>query len=398
MQGQAHQKEDTENSAHKILASFLLIIAAATGRRKPGVVLWRNNNTNRARRACEEKYNFDVHQRFFVVPFVLSSSQSADQAYLIRNNVKFKDYYQTMGVERTASAAEIKQAYRKLAHQFHPDISKDALSKEKFQEIGEAYAVLKDPEKRLAYDQLGKAPAGAEFTPPPGWQSQTGPGRGGYDDVDLGDLFAAFGRSAGGARPRKPAQIKGQDIEMTAAVSLEQLHGAGEIEVRGSFPEVDAHGLPHRVTRTFRIAVPPGAADGQRLRLAGKGAPGRHGGPPGDLYVALALTPHPLYRVSGRDLVMDLPLAPWEAVLGAVIRVPTLDGPVDLNVKPGATGGQQLRLAGRGLRSADGSTGALRAVIVIKVPAKVSDAERALYQQLADLSDYQARPHEELSQ
>lgn len=309
----------------------------------------------------------------------------------IRKNVKFKDYYQTMGVERSASAAEIKQAYRKLAHQFHPDVSKDALGKEKFQEIGEAYAVLKDPEKRLAYDQLGKAPHGADVRPPPGWQPHGDANGASFDDVDLGDLFAAFGRSGRGGAPRRPSAARGQDVEITAEVSLEQLHGAGEIEVRANLPELDAQGVPRRVSRTFRITVPVGAAGGQRLRLAGKGGAGLHGGPAGDLYVALAVTPHPLYRISGRDLYMDLALAPWEAVLGAVIRVPTLDGPVELNVKAGSTGGQQLRLAKRGLQAADGSVGALHAVIVIKVPASVSDAERALYQQLADMSHFQPR-------
>lgn len=306
--------------------------------------------------------------------------------------MKFKDYYQIMGVERAASANEIKQAYRKLAHQFHPDISKDPLGKERFQEIGEAYAVLKDAEKRLAYDQLGKPQTGQDFAPPPGWQDNFAAGGAGYDDVDLADLFAAFGQAKQGRQGRRPAAARGQDFEISAAVSLEQIHRGGEIEVRAQIPEIDAHGLPHRVSRTFRITVPAGAVDGQRLRLGAKGGPGTHGGPPGDLYVALALTPHPLYRISGRDLYMDLTLAPWEAVLGAVIRVPTLDGPVELNVKPGSTAGQQLRLAKRGLRAADGGSGALHAVIVITVPAKVSEAERALYQQLADASDFEPRP------
>lgn len=306
--------------------------------------------------------------------------------------MKFKDYYQIMGVERAASASEIKQAYRKLAHQFHPDISKDPLGKERFQEIGEAYAVLKDPEKRLAYDQLGKPKAGQDFSPPPGWQSNFDAGQAGYDDVDLADLFAAFGQSKRGREARRPAAARGQDFEISAAVSLEQIHRGGEIEVRAQIPEIDAHGLPHRVSRTFRITIPAGAVDGQRLRLGAKGGPGTHGGPAGDLYVALALKPHPLYRISGRDLYMDLPLAPWEAVLGTVIRVPTLDGPVELNVKPGATAGQQLRLAKRGLRAADGSSGALHAVIVITVPASVSEAERALYRQLAVASDFDPRP------
>ncbi|MES2756012.1 MAG: DnaJ C-terminal domain-containing protein [Pseudomonadota bacterium] len=305
--------------------------------------------------------------------------------------MKFKDYYQIMGVERAASASEIKQAYRKLAHQFHPDISKDPLGKERFQEIGEAYAVLKDPEKRQAYDELGKPKPGQDFSPPPGWQSNFDAGESGYDDVDLADLFAAFGRSNQGRDGRRPAAARGRDFEISAAVTLEQIHRGGEIEVRAQIPELDAHGVPHRISRTFRITVPPGAVDGQRLRLGGKGGAGTHGGPAGDLYVALALTPHPLYRISGRDLYMDLPLAPWEAVLGVVIRVPTLDGPVDLTVKPGATAGQQLRLARRGLRSSDGGSGALHAVIVITVPSSVSEAERALYRQLADASDFDPR-------
>ena len=306
--------------------------------------------------------------------------------------MKFKDYYQTMGVARTASAAEIKQTYRKLAHQFHPDISKDPLGKEKFQQIGEAYAVLKDPEKRLAYDQLGQEKAGAEFAPPPGWQQNFDAKGGGFDDVDLGDLFAAFGRSGRSGNPRATAPSRGRDFEITAAVSFEQIHQGGEIEVRAEMPEVDFDGVLRRVNRTFRIIVPIGASDGQRLRLAGKGGPGLHGGPAGDLYVALTLATHPLYRHIGRDLYMDLPLAPWEAVLGAVIQVPTLEGPVELSVKAGSTGGQQLRLAKRGLRAADGSVGALYAVLVIKVPLTVNDAERALYQQLAAISEFKPRP------
>ncbi|HEX9173326.1 MAG TPA: DnaJ C-terminal domain-containing protein [Telluria sp.] len=306
--------------------------------------------------------------------------------------MKFKDYYQILGVERTASAGDIKQAYRKLARQFHPDISKDPRGKERFQEIGEAYAVLKDPEKRQDYDQLGKPQPGQDFSPPPGWRNNADGGQASHDDVDLADLFAAFGGASRGRQARRPAAARGRDFEVSAAVSLEQLHRGGEIEVRAQIPELDAHGVPHRISRTFRITVPAGAVDGQRLRLGAKGGAGSRGGAPGDLYVALALTPHPLYRISGHDLYMDLPLAPWEAVLGAVIRVPTLDGPVELSVKPGATAGQQLRLARRGLRGGDGSSGALHAVIVITVPAAVSEAERALYRQLADASDFEPRP------
>ena len=306
--------------------------------------------------------------------------------------MKYTDYYAAMGIERSASAADIKKAYRKLAHQFHPDVSKDPLAKEKFQQVGEAYAVLKDPEKRAAYDELGKPGAGERVRPPPEWQSTFHTDEAGFDDVDMADLFAAFSRGQHGGAPRRKAAARGQDFEISAPISLEQSYGGGEIEVRAELPEIDQNGLPHRVSRTFRINVPVGAANGQRLRLGGKGGPGVNGGPAGDLYVVLQQQAHPLYRVSGADLYMDLPVTPWEAVLGAVIRVPTLAGPVELTLKPGTAARQQLRLGGRGMRGADGSSGALIVTVVISVPTTVSDAERALYQQLAQVSQFNPRP------
>lgn len=307
--------------------------------------------------------------------------------------MKFKDYYQTMGVERTATTDEIKKAYRKLAHQYHPDISKDPKGKEKFQEVAEAYATLKDPEKRQAYDELGRRPAGEQFTPSPDWQQHFHTNASGFDDVDLSDLFAAFGRPRRGGRSREDAPLPGQDFEVIAPVTLEQIFRGGEIDIRAELPEYDQHGLAHRVAHTFRITVPKGAADGQRLRLAGKGGHGVRGGRPGDLYVALALQPHPLYRVSGRDLYIDLPLAPWEAVLGAAVQIPTLAGAVELNIKPGTSSGQKLRLAKRGLEAADGSVGALYAVVNIVVPKTPSAAERALFEQLAATSRFNPRQH-----
>lgn len=305
--------------------------------------------------------------------------------------MKYKDYYQIMGVERDASATLIKQAYRKLAHQYHPDLSKDSMAKEKFQEVGEAYAVLKDNEKRQAYDQLEQPSPGAEFAPPPGWAGRFDPREGVMDDVDLTDLLTAFARAGRAKGGHRLSATRGQDVESVVKISLEQLHRAGEIEVRVHIAQFDDHGVPHRVLRTFRVAVPVGAAHGQRLRLAAKGEPGMNGGPPGDLYVELAVEPHRLYRVSGRDLYLILPLAPWESVLGGTVRVPTLDGPVEVAVAPGTIGGRQLRLAGRGLRSADGSNGSLFAVVQIAVPAKVGEAERALYQQLAAASQFNPR-------
>jgi len=308
--------------------------------------------------------------------------------------MKFKDYYEAMGVDRNATPQEIKQAYRKLARLYHPDISKDPKGSEKFQEVGEAYAVLKDPEKRAAYDQLGKQPVGEQFTPPPEWQQQFHTGQTGFDNVDLSDLFAAFGEARHGTRSaRRNMQTRGQDYELVAHLSLEQLYSGEMIEVRAELPEYDRNGLQHDVTRTFRITVPAGASDGQRLRLTGKGAQSSNGGSAGDLYVVLTLQPHKLYRVSGRDLYLDLPLTPWEAVLGATVKIPTLGGAVELTIKPGTVGGQHLRLAKRGLKAADGAIGALYAVVSIVLPSKITSEERKLFEQLATISTFHPRPN-----
>jgi curved DNA-binding protein len=307
--------------------------------------------------------------------------------------MKFKDYYQALGVERSATQDDIKKAYRKLARKYHPDISPDPLGKEKFQEIGEAYATLKDVEKRQAYDDLGKRPVGEQFTPSPDWRQHFQEGDASFDDVNLSDLFAAFrGRQNGNARPDN-LPLRGQDFEITASISLEQIYGGDEIEVKAELPEYDKNGLPHRSVHTFRITLPKGAADKQRLRLSGKGGHGLHGGRSGDLYVALSLQPHALFRVCERDLYLELPLAPWEAVLGAVLLVPTLGGVIELTVKPGAFNGQKLRLAKRGLQTSDGNIGALYAVIKIEVPKIVDASERALFEQLASVSSFHPREH-----
>ncbi|WP_019140981.1 DnaJ C-terminal domain-containing protein [Noviherbaspirillum massiliense] len=307
--------------------------------------------------------------------------------------MKFKDYYQILGVERTASEADIKKAYRKLAHQYHPDVSKDPKAEEKFKEVAEAYATLKDPEKRREYDSLGRRQAGEEFTPPPDWRQHFGGEESFYDDVDLADILSAFAgaRRHGGARASFP--IPGQDYEVRATVTLEQVYRGGGIDVTVDLPEQDQHGLTHRVPRNFRINLPKGVTDGQRLRLPGKGGPGMNGGKPGDLYVVVEFAPHPLYRVSGRDLYVDLLLAPWEAVLGAKVELPTLGGPVELKVQPGTGAGKQLRLSRRGLPAADGSAGDLYAVVHIDVPKVLSARERELFEQLAAASHFNPRQH-----
>lgn len=306
--------------------------------------------------------------------------------------MKYKDYYDILGVKRGAGADEIKKAYRKLAQKYHPDVTKDPAGEEKFKEIGEAYETLKDPEKRAAYDQLGSYRPGEDFRPPPGWDSQFGETGYSFEDLDLADLFAGLG-GRHGAGPGGQIRMPGQDYEVAARVSLEQAYRGTEVELNLAVPEFDDKGRVRRVSRTFKVRIPRGAADGQRLRLAGKGGKGLNGGRDGDLYLNIALNPHPLFRVTGHDLYLDLPLTPWEAVLGGVVEVPTLGGPVQLKVPPNTRAGQQLRLSKRGLPRPGGEEGDLYAIVQIAVPAAASERERELYKQLAASSTLDPRAH-----
>ncbi|HLQ13616.1 MAG TPA: DnaJ C-terminal domain-containing protein [Steroidobacteraceae bacterium] len=306
--------------------------------------------------------------------------------------MKYKDYYQILGVERGASAGDIKKSYRKLAHQYHPDVSKDPAGEEKFKEIAEAYETLKSPEKRAAYDQLGAHRPGEDFRPPPDWERQHGGARFSFEDLDLADLFASLAAqrhgAGGGART---LSMPGQDFEAAVRISLDQAYQGTEVELELGMPEMDAQGRLHRVARTLKVRIPKGATDGQRLRLKGKGGKGHNGGHDGDLWLTVALYPHPLFRVSGHDLYLDLPLAPWEAVLGTAVEVPTPAGPVQLKVPPDTLAGAKMRLAGRGLPRPDGSSGDLYAQVQIVVPATSGDPERKLYEQLAAGADFDPR-------
>ena len=306
--------------------------------------------------------------------------------------MKYKDYYRILGVARSATGEDIKKAYRKLARKYHPDVSKDPEGEEKFKEVAEAYETLKNPEKRAAYDQLGSYQPGQDFQTPPDWGKQFGDSHFSFEDIDLADLFAglAAGRhraGPGGGQIRMP----GQDYEVTAGISLEEAYRGTEVELNLTVPEYDAKGLLHRVPRTFKVRIPRGATDGQRLRLAGRGGKGLNGGRDGDLYLNIALRPHPLFRVSGHDLYLDLPLAPWEAVLGAAVEVPTLGGPVRLKVPPNTRAGQQLRLSRRGLPKPNGKEGDLFAIAQVVMPAATSERERELFRQLAEGSTFNPR-------
>jgi curved DNA-binding protein len=311
--------------------------------------------------------------------------------------MKYKDYYQILGVARDASGDDIKKAYRRLARKFHPDVSKEPGAEEKFKEIGEAYETLKDAEKRAAYDRLGSYQAGQDFRPPPDWEQQFHP-HFTAEDVDLGDLDLAdlLAGLAGGRRARAAGvkiPMPGEDYEMTAELTLEQAARGTEIDVNLSVLEQDERGLPRRGRRSFKVRIAPGATDGQRLRVPGKGGKGANGGRDGDLYLNIVLRPHRLFRASGHDLYLDLPLAPWEAVLGAAVEVPTLSGPVRLKVPPGTQAGQRLRLGGRGLPKPGSGAGDLYAIVQIVVPESPSESEHARYRQLAEISNFNPRAH-----
>jgi len=281
--------------------------------------------------------------------------------------MRFKDYYQVMGVPRTASQDEIKRAYRKLARKYHPDVSKEKDAEEKFKELQEANEVLKDPEKRAAYDQLGADwRQGQDFRPPPDWgkgfeYSPDEFGRG-QPAGEFSDFFAELfgsrspfgrapgaGRAPGGGRSGHGFAAAGQDHVARVEVDLEDAFRGGTRTIELRTPELTADGHVVAKPRTLRVSIPAGVTEGQQIRLAGQGSPGRGGGPPGDLFLEISFRPHPLFQLEGRDVTVTLPVAPWEAALGESVSVPTLGGPVEMKLPEGARAGQKLRLRGRGL-------------------------------------------------
>jgi curved DNA-binding protein len=314
--------------------------------------------------------------------------------------MKYKDYYAVLGVPRDADLDQIKKAYRKLARQFHPDVSKEPNAEAKFKEAGEAYATLKDAEKRAAYDQLGKQPIGEEFSPPPQWRQEFGGGNYGnangasFEDIDLSDLFAAMGRGRAGdprSAQREAMPMHGRDYENTVHIKLEDAH-------RGTKMNLEL--ADEKGSRTLEVTIPAGVRAGQKLRLRGKGGKGRNGGADGDIYLHIALLPHPIFRTDGHDLYFDLVLTPWEAALGADVQVQTLDEPVLLTGPAGTRSGRKLRLRGRGLSNGskvvDGDDtqkgrGDLYALARIDIPATLTDRERELYLELANLSHFNPR-------
>ena len=320
--------------------------------------------------------------------------------------MEFKDYYKTLGVARDAPIDDIKGAYRKLARKYHPDVSKEADAEARFKDIGEANEVLKDPEKRAAYDAAGRQwerqqAAGAAhpqgFQPPPGWDAGFEfSGRGDddpFDAADHSDFFEAlFGRAArarrGGAR-RPDMAMPGQDHHAKVMVDLEDAYRGAQRSISLRMPAFDDDGHGVLRERTLDINIPKGIRAGQHVRLAGQGGPGLGNGPAGDLFLEIVFAPNPRFRADGRDVYVDLPLAPWEAVLGASVAAATPDGEVELTIPPGSLAGRKLRLKGKGIPG--NPAGDLYVVLTIALPPAGDAKARGAYQAFAAAFEFNPR-------
>lgn len=309
------------------------------------------------------------------------------------------DYYQVLGVDRSADQEDIQRAYRKLARRLHPDINKDPGAEERFKQLGEAYEVLSDEKKRARYDRFGAAwrqvpedydgpmPGAGPFPGGGGRRVYVNNSGGGFDPgfggVDFEDLLGGlFGGRTGGFGRGTRVSAPGADAEAEIELPVEDAYAGG----RRRITLQTASG-----PRSYEVTIPAGVSDGQRIRLAGQGAAGLSGGPHGDLYLLVRLAPHPRYRVEGRDITVDLPVAPWEAALGASVPVDTPGGPVQVQVPAGSSTGRRLRLRGRGMPNPTGAPGDLYAEVKILVPEQLSAAERKLWRRLAENSGFDPR-------
>lgn len=300
----------------------------------------------------------------------------------------YKDYYKILGVARDASQDEIKRAYRKLARKYHPDVSKEPNAEEKFKELQEANEVLKDAEKRAAYDQLGSQwRQGQQFTPPPDWGTGFEHSRsfGQGDDAGFSDFFSSlFGARGGFSQQRRPGArgyaSAGESHTARIQIDLEDAFRGGQQTIELKSPQVTDDGHVTLTPRTLKVTIPKGVTEGQQIRLAGQGSAGVGGGPAGDLFLEIGLRPHRIFKVDGRDISVHLPIAPWEAALGATVQTPTLAGPVDLRIPAGAKSGQRLRLKGRGLPAT--TPGDQYVELRIVTPPATTPEARAFYERM----------------
>lgn len=320
---------------------------------------------------------------------------------------EFKDYYATLGVARDASADDIKKAFRKLARRYHPDVSKEPDAAARMSEVNEANAVLSDPERRAAYDQVGQGRRqGEPFSAPPDWDAgfeyagRPGDGSSGFGEyADYSDFFSElFGRMqggpAGGGRSRGSpggGEVRGEDHHAKILLDLSDAWRGTARQVSLRSPKLDARGRVTLESRTLDVRIPKGVKAGQMIRLAGQGSPGFHGGPAGDLYLEVHFHPHPRFRVDGADLIGEVPVAPWEAALGAVVPVELPDGSsLKVRVPPGAQSGRSLTVRGKGIPAA--TPGNLELVVRVVLPSAYDPRAKALYEQMArELPDFDAR-------
>jgi curved DNA-binding protein len=314
--------------------------------------------------------------------------------------MEFKDYYKILGVEPSADLKTIKSAYRKLARKYHPDVSEETQAEERFKEVTEAYEVLGDVKKRAEYDEIRQyGQHGQQFRPPPDWESTGGFGGAGFSqfDGDFSDFFESiFGggprRQRGG--PRRGGGgfgSRGQDVEIDMPVFLEDTLSEESKEISYNLPHYDVDGSRlEDVKKTLKVKIPKGVTDGERIRLKGQGAPGLGDGPPGDLYLRIRMVPHPLFDVEGHNLVITVPLAPWEAALGAKVTVPTLQGKIQLTIPANSQSGTRLRIKGRGL---PGKTiqGDLYALLNVVMPSKTTEGARQHWEALAKSASFDPR-------
>ncbi|MFS0824879.1 curved DNA-binding protein [Pseudomonas phoenicis] len=311
----------------------------------------------------------------------------------------FKDYYKILGVEPSADDKAIKAAYRKLARKYHPDVSKEPGAEDKFKEANEAYEVLGDAQKRAEFDEIRKygGQHGRPFQAPPGWENRGG-GGGGFDNGDFSDFFSSmFGARGGspfgrGQQQQRSAGRRGQDVELELAIFLEETLSKDSKQISFQVPQTNAMGQRTGfTTKTLNVKIPAGVTDGERIRLKGQGAPGLGGGANGDLFLTLRLAPHPQFDVEGHDLIITVPLAPWEAALGAKVAVPTLTGRINLTIRPDSQSGQRLRVKGMGLTNKQGERGDLYAQLKVVMPSQSDAKARELWSKLSEQAAFDPR-------